>query len=65
MLQFCKNRLKIEQKNKTLSLMLVQNYMQNSNFSILQGKLTQIAKKLTLLFFQHNSYLNESLEIAM
>ena len=31
MLQFCTNRLKIEQKNRPLSLMLAQNYMQNLN----------------------------------
>ena len=29
MLQFCRNRLKIEQIFRTLSLMLVQTYMQN------------------------------------
>ena len=32
MLQFCRNRPKIEQNSRTLSLMLlVQNYMQNLN----------------------------------
>ena len=31
MLQFCKNTLKIEQNCRTLSLMLLQNYMQNLN----------------------------------
>ena len=29
MLQFCRNKLKIEQNLRALSLMLVQNYMQN------------------------------------
>ena len=29
MLQFCRNKLKIEQNCRTLPLMLVQNYMQN------------------------------------
>ena len=29
MLQFCRNKLKIEENLRALSLMLVQNYMQN------------------------------------
>ena len=31
MLQFCRDRFKIEQNSRTLSLMLVQNYTQNLN----------------------------------
>ena len=31
MLQFCRNRLKTEQNCRTLSLMFIQNYMQNLN----------------------------------
>ena len=31
MFQFCRNKLKIEEKYRTLSLMLVQNYTQNLN----------------------------------
>ena len=52
MLQFCKNRLKIEQNCITLSLILVQNYMQNLN-KILVSKLGNHQRAQVSLFSNH------------
>ena len=52
MLQFCKNRLKIEQNCITLSLILVQNYMQNLN-KILVSKLGNDQRAQVSLFSNH------------
>ena len=52
MLQFCKNRLKIEQNCRTLSLISVQNYMQNLN-KILVSKLGNHQRAQVSLLSNH------------